>query len=324
MQLLSRSSIGSCLPPKLRSYVNKEDFEDMQTYSILRLSFSRLESTYGFIAEVGSLLANVFVWTQGVSTGIVRLFFDWTPQEAPITNGVFYLFLISFFSAVMKAPFEIYRITVIDSKFMRAGNTGSAITAWLIDQLKMFVLAVCVGIPLLSLILTLIAVSDTVHWIYMWIGSVACCVFLGELYPLILAPIFNSVHKLEGPMKTRILQLAEKVGVNIQEVEYIDASVRGNNANAVLAGYGKQKRVVLYDGLLEQLDDDEVLAVLAHELGHYKWKHGTKNVLTQAVSMGVFLFALSRAIYNPDFYRSFGFAEINVSECALSSSSAVL
>lgn len=224
------------------------------------------------------------------------------------------MLLASVGSAIMKAPFEIYRIVVIDSKFLQRDNT-SVLMSWIGDQIKISLLAIIVGMPLLSLILKLIWLFDPVHWVYVWIGSVACAVFVVELYPVVLAPMFFSVSKLpDGSLRSKILEMSKRIGFPAREIEYITASASGSNANAFIMGFGKQKRIVLYDGLFEQLDEDEVLAILAHEMGHYCNNHNLKVLLFQAFSMAVFLFGLSQIIYNVDFYKSFGFNEVNVSQ----------
>ncbi len=129
----------------------------------MRLSFSRLESTYGFITEVGLLLAGIFVWTNTVAEDVVHFLFNWGP-EYKVANGVVFLLIVSFYSAIMKAPFEIYRIVVIDSKFLKMDYTN-ALANWIWDQLKLSVLAILVGIPLLSLILKLVSHFDPIHWV---------------------------------------------------------------------------------------------------------------------------------------------------------------
>ncbi len=125
--------------------------------------------------------------------------------------------------------------------------------------------------------------------------------------------MFNNFQKLpEGKLRNDIMDLSTKLNINVGDVYCVDGSKRSQNANAYVYGFGKEKRIVVYDSLLEQLNDDEILAILAHELGHYKKNHGSLSILLQIVTMGIYLFSLSQTIYSISFYKSFGFAEQNI------------
>ncbi|EFC38546.1 predicted protein [Naegleria gruberi] len=393
----------SNIPSKLQKYLDKDEFDDMRNYSILRLGFSRLENAYGFITEVVILLSGVLTWIFDLSLKINILLFS-LGEEYAITRGVTFLFLVSLLSTLVRAPFEVYRIFVIDGKFFETkqerkdlqnstltnedvaifshqqllessrsklmqinnakmffgdeqgdnsvksdeeettsqyneiSNFKEDITSdndsdgseggvqdimtvfrnWIMDQIKMGIISVVIGTPLLFLILWLLTTGSPIHWVYMWVGSVALAVGIYELYPIILAPMFNTFYEMpEGPLRKSIEELTIKVGIPVKDIVYVDGSKRHENANAFMIGSGENKKIVLYDNLISKdglnLTNDEILAILAHEIHHYKMNHSIKILTSQVFSLGIFLFILSFTIYNEYFYNSFGFTEIDPS-----------
>ncbi|KAL0484160.1 CAAX prenyl protease FACE1 [Acrasis kona] len=330
----SRKLRTATIPMKLLDYIEDEEFNKMKSYSLLRLAFSRLESTYGVISEVGILLCGVLIWVRKFSVQIDLFLYEtiFPGSEPPdaqdecfiIAQGVTFIFIVSLSSAVMKTPFEMYRIFVIDTGF----NFGARVANYILDQLKMFFIAFVVGIPLLALILKLIMIGSPVDWVYVWLGSAALIVGLFELYPNFLAPMFNSfrgkirnawsinVNKVldNAVLRKLIDQLATKVDFPAAEIVCMDGSTRSEHANAFIMGSGRNKKIVLYDNMLDLLTTEETVAVLAHEMGHYKFHHANKTMLLQIGSMGFYLFLLSQTMYSVDFYKSFGFEEFDFND----------
>jgi STE24 endopeptidase len=235
----SRKLKEATIPSKLSEYIDEEEFKEMKTYSLMRLNFSRLESTYGVISEIGILLCGVLVWTRRISTQIDLMIYDKIfPGSQPpdvtddlfvIAQGVTFIFIVSLFSTIMKTPFEIYRIFAIDSNF----QFNEKMMAYVMDQLKIFSISLIVGVPLLGLILKLIQIGSPIHWVYVWAGSAALVVGLSELYPNFLAPMFNSFRVLEDEeLRKMIDKLALKVGFPPTEIVCMDGSTRSEHANA--------------------------------------------------------------------------------------------
>ncbi|KAL9644902.1 hypothetical protein ABK040_005382 [Willaertia magna] len=422
------------IPERLVDYIDEEEFEDMKNYSILRLSFSRLENTYGFILELFILLSGVLTWLYDYSKKVNFYLFNISGDDYIITYGVTFLFFVSILSTVMRAPFEVYRLLVIDGKFFETKqerklqqeeedknnnsdnnhhlignecntialenilkrerqsvlariatmnsevedcdnykqmllgdekeelettneiqlenhssekvnndethipdehscdtisistgtateeneNFGTIVVNWLLDQIKMGFIAVVVGLPLLYLILYLLSIGSPIHWLYVWVGSVALAVGIYELYPILLAPMFNTFYELpEGSLRRSIENLAKQVGIKVSDIVYVDGSKRSEHANAFMIGSNENKKIVLYDNLLSKnglnLTNDEILAILAHEINHYKQNHSIKVIMIQMITMGIFLFILSFMIYNEHFYSSFGFTFVDPS-----------
>eukprot|EP00761_Pharyngomonas_kirbyi_P004717 gb/GECH01004722.1/.p1 GENE.gb/GECH01004722.1/~~gb/GECH01004722.1/.p1 ORF type:complete len:430 (+),score=69.91 gb/GECH01004722.1/:1-1290(+) len=294
------------IPQKLAPFLDEEEFATMQSYTLVRLGFSRLESTYGYIAEIGVLLSGVLQWAWNVSL-IITLWLGYT-SEYQVIKGVVFLFIVSIGSAVMKLPFELYRILVIDSEFFN--QNSQVLLNWTIDQLKLFILAVLGGIPVLLVALKLIQFGQTVHWIYIWGAVSVLSIFVQEIYPSVLGPMFNNFTKFpeDKPLRKKIQMLADELDFPLSEILMMDSSKRCDQANAFFTGLST-KRIVLYDNLMDYFKEDEILAILAHEIGHYKMNHSTKELALQVMSVGIFLFALSQSIYNPEFYKSFGFVD---------------
>lgn len=212
----------------------------------------------------------------------------------------------------MKCPFEMYRIFVIDSEFM-GENSDVELRNWLFDQLKMLIISLIVGIPLLGILIKLLSMGQPQYWIYVWLGCVLIGILICEIYPTVLAPLFHNFTPLpEGELRTKIEQLSKSIDFPASQIMCIDGSRTTLNSNAIHMGIGYNTRIVLYDNLIEQLSIDEILAIIAHEISHYKFRHGFKLLLIYLLSMGLYLYFLSLAIYNKEFYQSFGFKDVEV------------
>ncbi|MBT8324462.1 MAG: M48 family metallopeptidase, partial [Winogradskyella sp.] len=169
-----------------------------------------------------------------------------------------------------------------------------------LDKLKGLILLILLGGSILALILWFYAITTTNFWIYAWILITVFTVFMNLFYSKLFVPLFNKQTPLEdGELKTKIANYAESVGFNLSKVFIIDGSKRSTKANAYFSGFGREKRVTLYDTLINDLDHDEIVAVLAHEVGHYKRNHIVINLIASILLTGLTLYILSIFISNP-------------------------
>jgi STE24 endopeptidase len=193
------------------------------------------------------------------------------------------LFLLSFFAiqGVLGLPWQIYATFVLEQKF---GFNRSTPKLFITDRLKGIVVGALIGVPLLYGILLIYRSTGSYWWLVSFLFMTAFQLTLVWLYPTVIAPLFNKFHPLEGEeLKTGIEKLVSNAGFNAKEVFIMDASKRSSHGNAYFTGFGKNKRVVFFDTLLKDLANNEILAILAHELGHMKLKHIPKSMITSLV-----------------------------------------
>jgi len=165
-----------------------------------------------------------------------------------------------------------------------------------------------IGLPILSAMLFLIKLGGPYFWFYLWLFLIAVTLLMVTIYPTLIAPIFNKFEPLpEGDLREKIYALSKRVDFPLTKLYTVDGSKRSGHSNAYFYGFFKNKRIVLYDTLLTQVDTPGIVAVLAHELGHFKMSHTYKNLVVSQLYMLVFLFLFSQSLFNVELYRSFGF-----------------
>jgi len=235
-------------------------------------------------------------------------------KSLSIANGNSYLTILLFAlfvsipSIILSIPFELYDEFKIEKKF---GFSNMTLGMWLLDQLKSLVIGLVLGVPL---ILVAVALMNHIeHW-WFFLGSVyiAFSLAVSYIYPVLIAPVFNKFTPLEdGELRERLFALLEKCGLKASGIFVMDESRRSSHSNAYFTGFGKNKRIVLYDTLLKQLTTDEIEAVLGHELGHFKKHHIIKRMCVMFPLIFAFLFAAWLLIKIPSLYLGFGFKDID-------------
>lgn len=200
---------------------------------------------------------------------------------------------------ILTTPFSYYQTFVIEEKF--GFNKSSKKTFWL-DKLKGWLMTIIIGGLILSIIIWFYQQTKENFWLYTWLLVAVFSLFMNMFYAKLIVPIFNKQTPLEnGELKTAIEKYAEKVGFKLDNIFVIDGSKRSTKANAYFSGFGSQKRITLFDTLINDLETDEIVAVLAHEVGHYKKKHIIFNLVTSILITGFTLYLLSLFINYPIF-----------------------
>jgi STE24 endopeptidase len=191
----------------------------------------------------------------------------------------------------------------------RYGFNKSTLKLWISDKIKEFVIGLIIGIPLLSLILWLFGVFDKTWWIWAF-GAVAVFqILMLVLYPRLILPLFNKLSPIEdGELKDRLIAMSDRAGFKANAIFVMDGSKRSSHSNAFFTGFGKFRRIVLYDTLISQLSISELEAVLAHEIGHYKLGHVPKMIASSFVMMFFGFAAIAWLARSPWFYEGFGFS----------------
>jgi STE24 endopeptidase len=205
--------------------------------------------------------------------------------------------IIGFISDIINIPFSWYDSFVIEKKF---GFNTMTIKTFILDHFKSWFIALIIGVPVLGLITWFYYKSGHNFWIYAWIVITVFSVCLNLFYSEIIVPLFNKQTPLEpGTLRDMIGSFAATAGFRIRNIYVMDGSKRSTKANAYFSGFGPKKRIVLFDTLLKEFSDEEIVAVLAHEIGHYKKKHVLKSLVSSVFITGLMLFLFSVIVGNP-------------------------
>ena len=283
------------VPEAFSGKIGLEDHQKAADYTVTKTRFGRLPLFY----DAGLLL----IWTLGGGL-------EWLDQTViaygfnPILTGIAVMLAFLLISSLLELPFSIYSTFVIEERF---GFNRTTIKTFIVDIIKGGVLAVVLGVPLLWTVLWLMEKSGEFWWIYAWMVWTLFSLFIMWVYPTLIAPIFNKFEPLEeGDTLDRIKQLLQRCGFSSNGIFVIDGSKRSSHGNAYFSGFGRNKRIVFFDTLLKMLNDDELEAVLAHELGHFKKKHIVKGMLISFATTFIALALLAWLMKNDWFYTALG------------------
>lgn len=290
------------VPEVLRDKIGAEDFRRSVEYTLAKARFQRWSEIY----DRGVILFVLF--------GGVLPFFDRLSraQEAqlfstPLTAGILFCLGIALLFSFLGLPAELYLTFGIESRF---GFNKTTVGLYLTDKLKGLLLGLVIGVPFLFGVLWLMEATGRYWWLWAFVFIFAFQFLMVILYPTLIAPLFNKFERLkEGELRERILALADQVGFKAGGIYTMDGSKRSAHSNAYFTGLGKSKRIVLFDTLIDQMNTEQGLAVLAHEMGHYKLKHIRKMLLIQGVGLFVGLYLLSRLVDYEPMFRAFGLEE---------------
>ena len=226
--------------------------------------------------------------------------------HSSIVTGLIYFAVMSALFYLISLPFSLYSTFVIEQRY---GFNTMTLKLWLTDLAKRLLLSLAIGVPVLSAVLWFMdRYSNSLWWLYVWILLATVQLFVTSLFPVFIVPLFNKLTPLEdGALKERIRAVAQKVNFKMSGVFTMDGSKRSTHSNAFFAGMGKFRRIVLFDTLVKSLSEPELVAVLAHEMGHNIKKHVWKGFLLGLGGSLLGLYVLSLMIHAPWFYEAFGF-----------------
>ena len=263
------------------------------------LEKGRFQLLSGFVSSAFLLIV--------ILSGFLGVLEIWLQSFIPAGSwyNILYIFMVSLIFSALSAPFSLYNQFYIEEKY--GFNKMTALT-YLSDSVKQFLITPLIMIPLLLGLFYFMDKTGSFWWIYATVFITVLQLVLIVLYPVLIAPLFNKFTPLEdGELKERLLKLAEKTGFKTSGFFMMDGSRRSSHSNAYFTGLGKSKRIVLFDTLINSLTPEELEAVLAHEIGHFKKKHIPKRLLISVFSMAFGLFLLSLMMNWDALYKAFGF-----------------
>lgn len=295
LNYLNSTKRSDKLPDELIGIYDDEKYKKQQQYEKTTSRFSFLTSTFSFIIIILMLSFNGFYL---IDLWVSNYF------NNQILRALMFFGIIMFASDILNIPFSIYSTFVIEQKF---GFNKTKPLTFILDKIKSWLITIIIGGGILAFIVWIYMQTQQMFWIYVWVAISIFTIFITMFYSSLIVPLFNKQVPLEdGELRNEINKFAEKVGFKLNNIYRINGSKRSTKANAYFSGLGPKKRIVLYDTLINGLTVSELVAVLAHEIGHYKSKHVLKNIVLSIFQTGVILYILSLFIGNPILSEALG------------------
>jgi len=285
------------LPPELEGIYDPEQYRKSMAYQRDNRWFSNVTDSVNLFIMLLMLLLGGFALVDGWARSLTG---------HPILIGLIFFGILGFAMDIFGTPFSLYDTFVIEEKY---GFNKTTISTFFLDKIKGWFLGLIIGGGLLALFIWFYQVTGRFFWVYAWILFTLFMLFMLLFYSTLIVPLFNKQTPLEeGELKTGIHAFCEKAGFKLDKVFVIDGSRRSTKANAYFSGLGAKKRIVLFDTLINDLSQDEIIAVLAHEIGHYRKKHTLAGMVISTIQTGITLYILSLFIGNPALSEALGSA----------------
>ena len=295
LEYLNRKNRSLELPDRLRGIYNEDEYKKSQQYESDNQKLSFISSTFNLIVIITFISLEGFAYVDQIARDLT----DHSLFIPLIFFGILFLAL-----DIINLPFSIYDTFVIEERY---GFNKMTPKLFITDKLKSYLLSAILGGGLLILIVWFYQKTGDLFWIYALGIIVVFTVFMTMFYTHLIVPLFNKLKPLqEGPLKQTIVDFTRKVGFKLKNVFVINGSKRSTKANAFFSGLGKKKRIVLFDTLMDKLENNEIVAVLAHEIGHYKKKHTLVNLILSVVQTGITLYILSLVVDSPLLSKALG------------------
>ena len=298
---LNLKSLSTSIPEEFEGVYDEETYAKSQEYT-------RVNTRFGFVSGSFDLILLLVFWFAGG--------FNWLDQWARgfefgvVGTGLIFIGVLMVVKMIISMPFSIYSTFVIEERF---GFNKTTAKTFIMDIGKGLMLSLVLGMPLLAGIIAFFEFGGAWAWLYAWIGVTAFSLMMQYIAPTWIMPLFNKFKPLaEGELREAIESYAESVDFPLQDIFVMDGSKRSSKSNAFFTGFGKNKRIALFDTLIENHTTDELVAVLAHEIGHYKKKHIVKNMGISILHTGVMFALLSIFLQVPALFDAFYMDQMSV------------
>jgi len=289
------------LPGAFSGYYDGEKYKKSQQYLKENTRFELITGAITTPAVIAFILLGGFNWVDQWSRS-----FHW----GPTVTGLIFAAILLFGSQILSLPFSIYGTFVIEEKY---GFNKTTPKTFVLDILKGWLLAIVIGAPVFSAILWFFGQTGPMAWAYCWGALTVIQVFLMFIAPVVIMPIFNKFVPLEeGELKSAIEDYAKKQRFKMKGVFSMDGSKRSTKSNAFFTGFGRFRRIVLFDTLISKHTTEELVSILAHEMGHYKKKHILKSIIISILSTGLMFYILSIFMNNPALFGAFQMEHISI------------
>ena len=295
---LNRKSWCNTVPDLLKDLYPDDKFQQQKEYRLANYRF-------GMFSGIVSLFVTLLIlWFQGFKHLDILVAQYSVP---PFFHSIIFFAVLGLAFMLFSLPFSIYDTFVIEERF---GFNKTTVKTFIGDLFKSLALGAVLGGLILSLVLWFYGWAGSMFWLYAWVAVTAFSVGAGYFYTTLILPLFNKLSPLEeGELRTSIEEMSKKAGFSIKNVFVMDSSKRSTKSNAFFSGFGKNKKIVLFDTLINELSPEEITAVLAHEIGHFKMKHTVIGTILGTIQTGLMLFLLGWFINYPAISQALGVSE---------------
>ncbi len=293
-EILNLKALHGELPAEFKTVFDEEKYRKSQEYTRVRTQFGLISSSF-------SLIITLAFWFSGGFNFLDQIVRGW--ELGSIGTGLVYIGALVFAQGILSLPFSIYSTFVIEERF---GFNKTTPKTFVFDLLKGILLGLLIGGALLAGVLWFFEYAGEYAWLYCWLAVTLFTIFMQFIAPTWIMPLFNKFTPLEdGELRRAIMDYAKSVKFSLENVFVMDGSKRSAKSNAFFTGFGKNKRIALFDTLIEQHTTDELVAVLAHEIGHYKKKHILKGMLISILHTGIMFYLLSIFLTHKGLFDAF-------------------
>ncbi|MDR1864818.1 MAG: M48 family metallopeptidase [Bacteroidales bacterium] len=295
LDYLNLKNLSEKLPAELSDMYDHEQYRKSQQYERVNIRFGLMTGIFNLLLILLMLFTDGFNTVNNMAAGV---------SGHPILQPLIFFMILALALDLLNTPFSVYHTFVIEQKF---GFNRITPKLYVTDKLKNWILSAIIGGGVMALVIWFYLLTTTFFWIWTWALASGFMLLMISFYSSLIVPLFNKQQPLEeGELKQSITRHAEQAGFHIDNIYTIDGSKRSTKANAYFSGMGRKKRIVLYDTLVKELSTDEIVAVLLHEIGHYKKKHIIYSMILSILQAGIMLFILSLFISNAALSQALG------------------
>ena len=299
--LLDLQKISKHLPNEFVNHYDEKKYALSQQYTATNIYHSIITSTFSLIIILIFILSDFF----NILDVYSRSF-----NFSPIMTGLLFFGMFFLITDLLSIPFVIYQTFVIEEKY---GFNKTTLKIFILDKIKSYLLILVFGGITLTIIFYFFEYFQEIAWIYATIGMGIFLLLIQPIFTTFIAPLFNTFTPLEdGPLKDQIYKLSTHVNFPINRIDIMDGSRRSSKGNAYFSGIGKNKRIALFDTLINQHEIKELISIVAHEIGHYKYKHNIKGMLVAFMQTGLMFYLFSLFINNQNLFSAFNMEHVSI------------
>ena len=288
------------IPDFFAGVMSREEYDKSVEYTLAKGRFQRWASIYGALVALWILFGGILPALDRFAQNLGAYF-----PAASYATGIIFCLGVGLILFVLSLPVDIYSTSVLEERF---GFNKTTPRLYIADKLKGLLLTLVIGVPFLFVVLWLMAAAGAYWWVWVFLFMLGFQLSMVVLYPSLIAPLFNKFEPMpEGELRRRIMELGNQLGFKTSGIFTMDGSRRSAHSNAYFTGLGKTKRIVLFDTLVEQMMVGQAVAVLAHEIGHYKMKHIRRMLVLQSLYLLAGLYVLSLLVNYDPLFMAFGF-----------------
>ena len=299
------------VPDEMKGYYDGDKYRKSQKYLSLQTKFSFVTSTFSFVLALAMLVGGIFgMLDEWIRNTPLPSFLGGNDVSDPVVLALIFFGILYFASDILNMPFQVYHTFVIEEKF---GFNKTTVKTFILDKLKGYFLTILIGGVILSVLFYLITRLGEGFWLYFWIVITVFLFFVNMFYTTLIVPLFNKLTPLEsGELREAIENYSKQAKFSLRNIFVIDGSKRSSKSNAYFSGIGKKKKIIFFDTLINNHTTEELVAVLAHEVGHYKKKHIVTGFILSTIQVGIMLFMLSFFVFNSTLSAALGANEMGV------------